>query len=254
MQRICVVDTNVVVSGLIVADSSSPPARILNAMIDGSLMYLMSPELLDEYAAVLGRPALVRIHGRTRDELDRLLTELVANSIWREPTATTGAPDPGDNHLWALLASEPNGHNSLRVTGLSWRIPRAASRWFPRVVWSIPSCGEDMIDAFICHCTHKCAWNGHRITINKACYELSHSRDTGRSCAPLSVPPISSLVLNTGLNFPPLAEPYSPAWTPQLRKTHRQGQDHPHQAHRRGPRARPPAPSSHGTTGSRVSA
>ena len=108
MQRICVVDTNVVVSGLIVADSSSPPARILNAMIDGSLMYLMSPELLDEYAAVLGRPALVRIHGRTRDELDRLLIELVANSIWREPTATTGAPDPGDNHLWAFLASEPN--------------------------------------------------------------------------------------------------------------------------------------------------
>ena len=107
MQRICVVDTNVVVSGLIVTDSSSPPARILNAMIDGSLMYLMSPELLDEYAAVLGRPALVRIHGRTRDELDRLLTELVANSIWREPSATTGAPDPGDNHLWALLASEP---------------------------------------------------------------------------------------------------------------------------------------------------
>ena len=107
MQRICVVDTNVVVSGLIVTDSSSPPARILNAMIDGSLMYLMSPELLDEYAAVLGRPALVRIHGRTRDELDRLLTELVANAIWREPTATTGAPDPGDNHLWALLASEP---------------------------------------------------------------------------------------------------------------------------------------------------
>ena len=108
MQRICVVDTNVVVSGLIVPDSSSPPARILNAMIDGSLMYLMSPELLDEYAAVLGRPALVRIHGRTRDELDRLLTELVANAIWREPSATTGALDPGDNHLWALLASEPN--------------------------------------------------------------------------------------------------------------------------------------------------
>ncbi len=108
MQRICVVDTNVVVSGLIVADSSSPPARILNAMIDGSLMYLMSPELLDEYAAVLGRPVLVRIHGRTRDELDRLLTELVANSLWRDPNATTAAPDPGDDHLWALLASEPN--------------------------------------------------------------------------------------------------------------------------------------------------
>ena len=107
MQRIYVVDTNVVVSGLIAADSTSPPVRVLNEMTDGSLMYLMSPELLDEYAQVLGRSALVRLHGQTRDQLDRLLTELVANSIWREPNAATDAPDLGDNHLWALLAAEP---------------------------------------------------------------------------------------------------------------------------------------------------
>lgn len=107
MQGIWVVDTNVVVSGLIAAGSSSPPARILSAMVDGSLVYLMSPELLDEYANVLGRPAVVRAHGLTSDTIDRLLTELVANSIWREPDAATSAPDPEDNHLWALLASEP---------------------------------------------------------------------------------------------------------------------------------------------------
>lgn len=107
MPRICVVDTNVVVSGLIAAGSSSPPARILDAMLDGSLMYLMSPELLEEYASVLGRPALVRVHGLTPEEVDVLLTELVANAVWRQPDAATGAPDPGDNHLWALLAGEP---------------------------------------------------------------------------------------------------------------------------------------------------
>ena len=107
MQRICVVDTNVVVSGVIGADSGSPPVRILNAMLDGSLVYLMSPELLDEYVKVLGRPALVRVHGLTPDQLGGLLAELVANSVWREPEATAEAPDPGDNHLWALLAAEP---------------------------------------------------------------------------------------------------------------------------------------------------
>ena len=101
------IDTNVVVSDLLVAGSVSPPARILDAMIHGRLMYLMSPELLKEYSAVLGRPALARVHGLTPDELDPLLTELVANSIWREPEPVAAAPDPGDDHLWALLASEP---------------------------------------------------------------------------------------------------------------------------------------------------
>lgn len=107
MQRIFVVDTNVVVSGLIVADSGSPPARILDAMLDGRLMYLMSPELLGEYSAVLDRPRLARVHGLTPDEIEQWLAELVANSIWREPNAVADAPDPGDNHLWALLACEP---------------------------------------------------------------------------------------------------------------------------------------------------
>lgn len=107
MRGIFVVDTNVVVSGVIGADSGSPPARVLDSMLDGSLLYLMSPELLEEYAGVLARPALVRFHGLTPGELDVLLTELVANSAWREPSAVTDAPDPGDNHLWALLASEP---------------------------------------------------------------------------------------------------------------------------------------------------
>jgi len=33
-----------------------------------------------------------------------VLTELVANARWREPASELQAPDPGDNHLWALLA------------------------------------------------------------------------------------------------------------------------------------------------------
>jgi len=41
-----VVDTNVVVAGLITQDPSSPTVRTLDAMLSGSLMFLMSPELL----------------------------------------------------------------------------------------------------------------------------------------------------------------------------------------------------------------
>ena len=109
-RRLCVVDTNVVVSGLIDNGSSAPPARILDAMIGGRLLFLMSPALLSEYLAVLQRPAIAERHGLTSEGLDRLLTDLVANAVWREPPAAGDAPDTGDNHLWALLASEPGAH------------------------------------------------------------------------------------------------------------------------------------------------
>lgn len=106
---VCVVDTTVIVSGLIGADPNSPPARILDAMLDGGFIYLMSDELLSEYSCVLRRPGLVRLHGLTGEELDRLLADLVANAMWRAPAATGDAPDTGNQHLWALLASHPQG-------------------------------------------------------------------------------------------------------------------------------------------------
>ena len=114
LSPVCVVDTNVVVSGLIGADGGSPPARILNAMLDGNLLYLLSGDLLDEYSSVLRRPALVRVHRCTDDDIDRVLACLVANSMWREPAVDGDALDSGDNHLWALLATFPQ---ALPVTG-----------------------------------------------------------------------------------------------------------------------------------------
>ena len=63
--KACIIDTNVIVSGLVGTDSNSPPARILDAMLDGDLLYLMSDDLLNEYSSVLHRPRLVRLHGRT---------------------------------------------------------------------------------------------------------------------------------------------------------------------------------------------
>jgi len=112
--KVCIVDTNIVVAGLISADPGSPPVQILDAMLNGALMNLMSAELLDEYSAVLHRPRISRLHGLTDDEIDTVLSELVANAIWREPAPATSAPDPGDDHLWALLSSQVE---SVLVTG-----------------------------------------------------------------------------------------------------------------------------------------
>ena len=109
-----VIDTNVIVSGLIGADSNSPPVRILDAMLEGDIPYLMSDSLLSEYSSVLRRPNLARLHRRPDHEIDRLLGDLAAKAMWREPYASGNAPDPGDAHLWALLASHPQ---SQLVTG-----------------------------------------------------------------------------------------------------------------------------------------
>lgn len=109
-----IVDTNVVIAGLLSSEKNSPVSRILDAMLDGHLLYLLSPPLLAEYRQVLLRPKLLKLHRLGTEEIDDLLTTLTANAVWREPDASRTAPDPGDNHLWALLISQPHG---ILVTG-----------------------------------------------------------------------------------------------------------------------------------------
>jgi len=131
MTRCFIIDTNVVVAALLTAQGASPTARILDAMLEGTLPFLLSPALLTEYRAVLLRPRITRYHGLGEDEIDVLLTELVANALWREPTTQpSAAPDPGDDHLWALLA-EPE---SILITGdrlLLAHAPREGSVLLP---------------------------------------------------------------------------------------------------------------------------
>jgi len=114
--RIFIIDTNVLVAGLITDEGESPTARVLDAMLKGSLFYLLSAELLREYRDVLLRPRLQRLHGLNELEIDQLLSEIAANGIWREPLVNTDhiSPDPKDAHLWSLLASEPT---AVLVTG-----------------------------------------------------------------------------------------------------------------------------------------
>ena len=109
-----IVDTNVVVAGLITDSLESPVAVILDLMLAGNLPYLMSPALLDEYRAVLLRPTITALHGLAEPDIDRVLVELAANGMWREPASPVAAPDPGDDHLWALLTACPG---SILVTG-----------------------------------------------------------------------------------------------------------------------------------------
>ena len=109
-----VIDTNVIVAGLLTGNTGSPTAKILDAMYKGAFPFLLSTALLAEYREVLLRKKIQALHGLTEREIDILLTALAASAIVREPAPQTGAPDAKDDHLWSLVQSEAN---CVLVTG-----------------------------------------------------------------------------------------------------------------------------------------
>lgn len=100
-----IVDTNVVVAGLLMAQAASPVARILDGMLTAAFPFVVSPALLAEYHAVLVRPALRKLHGLSVKQIETILTDLAQHAIVLEPVAGPPAPDPGDQLLWDLLAA-----------------------------------------------------------------------------------------------------------------------------------------------------
>lgn len=107
MSHFYVIDTNVVVAGLITAQADSPVVRILDGMLGAAFPFVLSPTLLAEYRAVLMRPKLAKLHGLGAEQIDSVLTDLARHGIVLSPPdhhAAAPAPDPGDQFLWNLLA------------------------------------------------------------------------------------------------------------------------------------------------------
>ena len=115
IRRTAVVDTNVVVSGILTPRPESPTARILRAMIAAEFPFLLSVALLAEYRKVLLRRPIRETHRRTEDAIDKVLIDIALNGIVVEPAPTISSPpDRGDQHLWDLLAARPE---AVLVTG-----------------------------------------------------------------------------------------------------------------------------------------
>lgn len=109
-----IVDTNVVVAGLLTANDASPVARILDGMLGAVFPFVVSEALLAEYRSVLVRPNLRKLHGLTVAEVEIILVDLAQRAIVLAPVAAPPAPDPGDQLLWDLLAARAD---LLLVTG-----------------------------------------------------------------------------------------------------------------------------------------
>lgn len=109
-----VIDTNVVVSGLLTANPDSPTARILDGMIAARFRFLLSVELLAEYRDVILRPRIARRHSLAAKDIDVILTDITAAASFLRPEQLGPRPSGGDGHLWQLLDAVPA---AVLVTG-----------------------------------------------------------------------------------------------------------------------------------------
>ncbi len=130
---VAVIDTNVLVSGIITKDSDSFTGRILDGMLQGKFYFLLSDKLISEYRDVLLRKRIRKVHGLSEEEIDEILTDLSANGMFREVIESkTRTPDRDDQHLWDLLAVYPG---ACLVTGdklLIENAPENAAVFTPR--------------------------------------------------------------------------------------------------------------------------
>ena len=132
MSTFFIIDTNVVVAGLLTAHADSPVARILDGMLCAAFPFVVSEALLAEYHAVLMRPKLTKLHGLSVADIDTILADMARHAIVLNPVqnaAASLAPDAGDQFLWDLLATRAD---LLLVSGDKLLLQDAAMR--PRVI------------------------------------------------------------------------------------------------------------------------
>ena len=112
---VAVIDTNVVVSGVLTSELDAPTRLILDGMLDRRFTFFLSGDLLAEYRSVLLRPKVRKLHGLNNQEVDEILTEIAANAVVRDPEKLrVEPPDKVDRHLWRLLETF---EDAILVTG-----------------------------------------------------------------------------------------------------------------------------------------
>jgi putative PIN family toxin of toxin-antitoxin system len=127
-----VIDTNVVVSGLITGLAASPTARILDGMIAGRFPFLLSIDLITEYREVLTRPKIRERHKLSDSQIDVILTEIAANGVMAEVESEPRARRKSDHHLRQILTAAPTAVLVTGDDGLSARLGKSTRTLTPR--------------------------------------------------------------------------------------------------------------------------
>jgi len=109
-----VLDTNVLVSGIIVSKGS--PAFILDKLYEGKWQLITSPLLLTEFSEVIIRPHIVRKYPQVAQNAEILLDFFRANAIlvMGNPSKAYVSDDPDDD---AVVACAIEGLADFIVSG-----------------------------------------------------------------------------------------------------------------------------------------
>jgi predicted nucleic acid-binding protein len=98
---------------------SSFPRRVVDAVLAGFYGLVISDALVSEYRTVFARPHVIRAHRLSGGTADRLLSDIEDfGTVLAPDPSPVAAPDPGDQHLWDILADVAD---SILVTG-DWRL------------------------------------------------------------------------------------------------------------------------------------
>jgi putative PIN family toxin of toxin-antitoxin system len=111
-----VIDTNVVVSGLLVPQGQ--PGRILDAVTDGNITMVYDQRILNEYREVLNRPQLKLAPAKIAEFLSGLRHQELVATTQRLPAG----PDPDD--LMFIEVALATRQKTI-VTGNAKDFPRA---------------------------------------------------------------------------------------------------------------------------------
>lgn len=113
MQVFAVIDTNVVVSALITKNPQSPPYIVLREVLDGRIIPLYHPDIIEEYIEVLSRNKF-HLDPKT---IQTVINSIIANGIKVDPKPTGEIFVDMDDLIFYEVAMEKRDDDAYIVTG-----------------------------------------------------------------------------------------------------------------------------------------
>jgi len=121
-----VIDTNIIVAGLISRSRDSPPVTITEGMMSGRFSFLLSLDLIDEYRRALNYPKVARLHALSELEIESILVSIIRQGIVRDPQP--GEYAIADDKDWFLFDLLRAVDGAVLVTG-DQLLHREAPSW-----------------------------------------------------------------------------------------------------------------------------